>query len=212
MPRFLAVAAALVATLTASIYGLGESLFLEDRLERADLCHVLAGPHYRIHYGVDLHRRGFCERLVFIGAYGRSNGLTYADRRRQLAIRRGVPAEAILTDDTRVYSTYAEIERLGAVIDDIAFDRKPIVMLISDPYHMRRTRMVFSWLAGDQATPLMAPVSFERSDFERTWWLDAWSIRMVISEGIKMAYYATRYLLSATFLDSWLKRLEKVNG
>lgn len=203
------IASAIVAA--GAFVLLGETLFVKDKLAKADICLVLGGPEYRSLYAIDLYKNGLCGTLLFIGGQVGRGDHAISERRRTLALEQGIPEDAIAVDTTDVYSTFGEIGRLRTFIDGHAAEETPTVMLISDPYHMRRTRMVYRWIVGDKARSQMAPVPFERTPMPREWWTDIMSIKRIMREFVKITYYQIRYLFSSTILDKWISQLELIN-
>jgi uncharacterized SAM-binding protein YcdF (DUF218 family) len=88
----------------------------------------------------------------------------------------------------------------------IAQSEGPIrsVIVVSDAYHMRRTRWTYRRLLGGEIRVQMAPVPFEASPYPRRWWADSASRSYVKDEYLKMAYYIARYQLSWGPLKDWL--------
>lgn len=130
-----------------------------------------------------------------------------ARRGRKLAIALGIPAQAIATDDGETESTYAEAARLQHFI---AANPAAIrsVIVVSDPYHMRRAQWTFKWVLGDKIDVQMAPVPFEQTPYDRHWWSDPESRKMVLLEYVKLAYYFFKYRLGWGPLSNWLTRFD----
>ncbi len=114
-----------------------------------------------------------------------------------------VPLQAIAFDDLSVTSTYMEAERLKEWIDR---SPRPIrsVIVVSDPFHMRRASWIYRWVLGDKIRVQMAPVPFERTPFQRAWWKDPGSRAYVRDEYKKLAYNLVRYRLSTGKFQAWL--------
>ena len=180
----------------------GYLLVVRDDLERADLCHVLSGNEERVVFGIALHERGLCAKLVFIGGHEVA-ARSYSFQRRAFAIDRGVPADDIVIDETEVFSTFEEITRLAAIIERSS---PPIstVMYVTDPYHTRRVRMVSRWILGDSVRVRTASVPFEDSLDDHPWWADRRSRQMVSKEYVKMIYYVLRYRVPFQPLNDWM--------
>jgi uncharacterized SAM-binding protein YcdF (DUF218 family) len=179
------------------LFTVGDFLVVRDDLAPADVIHVISGPNERVDYGIQLYQQGYARQLFFTGRGGQ------AQRARGRAVRRGVPPAAVVTDGSRVTSTYSEAVRLK---EFIAESPDPIhsVILVSDPFHMRRARWAYRQVLGGQVTLQMAPVPFEQSLYQRRWWSDSESREMVLSEYVKILYYYARYKLSWGPVREWL--------
>jgi vancomycin permeability regulator SanA len=91
----------------------------------------------RVDRAADLYRRGLVPRLILSGGASKA-GHTEASVMRDLAMARGVPADAIVLDE-RARSTIENfacslpiLERLGAVN----------VLLVTEPWHMTRAMLL----------------------------------------------------------------------
>lgn len=205
------VAVVLVLVLTmASLYifrrqillGIGNYLIVEDPLSPVDVIHVIAGDDYRTDYAIQLYRQGYAKYIFFTGGWCTFHGYYHGVHGRQLALEQGVPAEAVAYDDASVTSTFSETLLLKAWIER---SRLPIhsVMVVSDPFHMRRVRWTNRFILGKGIDIVMAPVPFEQTPFKRLWWTDESSRNYVRSEYIKSVYYFFRYRLSIKWLESF---------
>lgn len=184
----------------------GYFLVIQDDLGKADLCLAMGGGNHRAHYAVELYHDGLCTQLIFINGHPRYQ--SFAETRKAMAVAKDVPAEAVLTDQTRVYSTYAEVARLKEVVDADPALAPDTIMLISDPYHMRRTRMTFDWIFEGEVRAQMAPLPFDLTRQRRHWWTHPGTMRMVGREYIKLVYYWLRYRLPFKPLNDWLAQFE----
>jgi uncharacterized SAM-binding protein YcdF (DUF218 family) len=118
-----------------------------------------------------------------------------------------VPFDAIAMDDSSITSTYMEAERLK---EWIAHRPYPVqsVILVSDPFHMRRARWTYQKVLGAGIAIEMAPVPFDRTPYQRLWWKDQLSRQNVQEEYSKLLYYLFRYQLSWGFFRDWLVSLD----
>jgi hypothetical protein len=69
------------------------------------------------------------------------------------------------------------------------------VVVVSDPFHMRRARWAFRKVLNDRIELQMAPVPFELTPYQRTWRTDPESRSYVREEYEKFIYYIARYQL-----------------
>jgi len=185
----------------------GAYLVVEDRLRPVDVIHVIAGDDYRTEYAIQLYQQGYADYLFFTGGWCKTHGYYHGEWGRQLAVSRGIPEERVGFDDSAVVSTYQEAEGLKRWIDGA---ERPIrsVMVVSDPHHMRRARWTFRQVLGKEITLVMAPVPFGQAPYQRRWWTDGPSRKMVKDEYIKLVYSFVRYRLSRGALKDWLASLD----
>jgi len=184
------------------LLAIGDFLIIQDELRPADTIHVISGPDERPEYGIELYLQGYGQRLFFTGSGYQAEDAYW------LSLRRGVPESAVTADSSAVTSTYSEAVRLQAFI---AQSRAPIrsVILVSDPYHMRRALWTYQRVVGPGVTFQAAPLAFELSRYRREWWRHPTSLDMVSSEYLKMAYYRVTYALAWGTTKEWLMSLDK---
>lgn len=88
----------------------------------------------RIRHGVTLYRTGRVRKLVFTGGVGEGASHAESQVARTLAIRAGVPAQAILTE-TRSRTTQQNMAEAKRLMDR---HRLSTALIVSDPLHMKR--------------------------------------------------------------------------
>jgi len=188
--------------------GVGDFLVVQDKVEVADVIHVIAGPDEYTDYAARLFQQGYGKKILFTGGWRRTHKENHGDRGRDRAVANGVPSQAIVADDFPVTSTYSEVIRLKAFIER---SEEPIrsVVAVSDPYHMRRARWTYRHILGDKLELRMAPIPFELSPYSRRWWADMESRRMVKDEYLKILYYYARYKFAWGWLREWLASFDK---
>lgn len=186
---------------------IGDFLIVEDTLQPADVIHVIAGQDYRTDYSIQLYEQGYGKTLFFTGGWCTFHNYYHGKHAEEYSYARGVPLEAIAFDESTVTSTYMEAEKLK---EWIARSPTPIrsVIVVSDPFHMRRVQWTYRKVLGDKMDVQMAPVSFERTHFQRNWWKDQTSRIYVRDEYAKLGYYVLRYQLSWGKLQEWLISLD----
>lgn len=186
----------------------GDWLIVQDTLEPADIIHVISGHDYRSDYAIELYQKGYGKVLFFTGGWCETIQGNHAERGKQLAIERGISAQAVATDGTQVISTYQEAERLKAFVDQSPTPYSSIIV-VSDPFHMRRARWTYRRIFGDQIKIQMTPIPFELTPFKHDWWNDDASKQYVISEYLKFGYYIIRYEYSGGLIKKWLVSLDR---
>jgi len=166
------------------LLGLGSFLIVRDNLRPADLIHPLGGGFDRLDYAVKLYKQGYGKRIFITGD---DDAIEY----RKYVISKDVPGRNLLPDESKATTTYEEALELKQFID-----RDPSiksVIVVSNPYQMRRARWIFEKVLGDQVDLQFTPVPFEMARYKKMWWADAKSRTSVISEYFKLPYYYVRY-------------------
>ena len=190
------------------LLAIGNFLIVQDDLRPADLIHVIGGPDYRTDYGIQLYREGYGSTLFFTGGWCPLIQGNHAQRGEAIAVRDGVPAQAIAIDGAEVHSTYEEIVRLKEYIEASPVPIRSI-LVVSDPYHMRRSCWAYRRVLGDTIQVRMAPIPFGLTPYERQWWKHRESAQYVEDEYVKMVYYVARYQLSRGRLQEWLATYDR---
>jgi uncharacterized SAM-binding protein YcdF (DUF218 family) len=182
---------------------IGDFLFIQDPLHPADVIHVIAGEDYRTDYAIQLYNQGFAKALFFTGGWCDIHFYNHGEHAQAKALAQGVPSNAIAFDDAKVLSTYMEAERLKEWIADNPYPVRSVIV-VSDPFHMRRVRWTYRWVLGDSIEVQMAPVPFEQTPYQGRWWTDQKSRQSVQEEYSKLIYYLFRYQFSRGFFRDWL--------
>jgi len=166
----------LVVTKDYWLRGLGNFLVLEDVVKPADAIVVLAGhDEERVKYAVQLYNQKYAKWIVMSGPQ--------ADKMKQEAVDAGIPEDKILLEQKTVH-TYQHPLFVKAVLQERGLTS---AIVVSSPYHMRRTAMLFNRAFDRSGIKVMfCPV--KESWFKpRHWWKTADSRRVVYSEYVKMA-------------------------
>jgi uncharacterized SAM-binding protein YcdF (DUF218 family) len=205
---FVLLGVTLFLTRERILLAVGEFLVVEDKLQPADVIHVIAGYYEnRTDYAILLHKQGYGRQIFFTGGWCPDLKEYHGQHSRKRALKQGIPLEAIAMDDSEVTSTYSEVVKLK---EFIAQSRVPIhsVIVVSDPYHMRRARWTYRLLLDGQIRIQMAPVPFDSTHYQRRWWTDERSRDYVENEYLKTVYYYARYQFAFGPIKGWLARFD----
>lgn len=202
------LSAILFLTKERILLSVGDFLLVQEKLQIGDIIHVIAGPDHRTDYGIHLYQLGYGRQIFFTGGWCTLYNEYHGQRGKKLALEQGIPLEAIAIDDSQVTSTYLEVVRLKEFIVE---NKVPIqsVIVISDPHHMRRSRWIYRKVLGSRINVQMAPVPFKLSPYERQWWKDGGSRKMIKDEYLKIVYYFGRYQLSWRPVREWLASFDR---
>jgi len=91
--------------------------------------------HARLDHALDLYRRGQVRLIVLTGGAGRGNTASDAAAGKQYLLGRGLPAEALLTEEHST-STWENLRDSAPLIQS---NQIGAVVLVSDPFHMLRS-------------------------------------------------------------------------
>jgi uncharacterized SAM-binding protein YcdF (DUF218 family) len=190
------------------LLAIGDFLVLQDPLHPADVIHVIAGEDYRTDYAIQLYKQGLGKTLFFTGGWCTIHHYHHGEHGQARSLAQGIPMNAIAFDDSSVTSTYTEAERLK---EWMAQSPTLIhsVIVVSDPFHMRRARWAYRRLLGKGVEVQMAPVPFEWTPYRRRWWTDQLSRQYVGEEYEKFVYYILRYQISRGKLRDWLASMDR---
>lgn len=114
--------AQVILVLGAAAYGTRPSPVLRERLRHA----------------LTLYKEGFAPRLLFTGGRRKATDLTEAEVARRWMVEAGVAEEDILMED-RSRSTQENLVNAAEVMRDQDLDS---VILVSDPLHLARARLI----------------------------------------------------------------------
>jgi len=179
---------------------IGKFLVVKDNLYPADAIHVIAGDDYRTEYAIQLYQQGFARKIFFTGGWCTQHGYYHGEHGLQIALAEGIPVEDIAYDDTAVLSTFDETILLKNYLDSNLPSAQSVIV-VSDPFHMRRARWTNQMVFGNQLKMIMQPVPFDQTPFKQQWWTDSPSRAYVRDEYTKMIYYLFRYKLGWNWLS-----------
>jgi uncharacterized SAM-binding protein YcdF (DUF218 family) len=186
---------------------IGDYLAVKSQLQKAEIVHVISGPDTRTDYGIELVKAGYAPKIFFTGGWCSEINGYHGERGRQLALTQGLPESAITINDSKVTSTYDEALLLKAHLDKSSEPVRSIIV-VSDPYHMRRVEWTYHRIFGKAIEIILAPVPFEKTQFKQKWWLHGESARNIGEEYLKLGYYILRYQLASGAFKDWLASLD----
>lgn len=183
---------------------IGDFLVVQDDLYPADVIHIIAGDDYRTEYAIQLYKQGYAKLLFFTGGWCTIHGYFHGEHGLEIALEAGIPREAVAYDDAQVLSTYDEALLLKKYLNENQPSYQS-VMVVSDPFHMRRSQWTYRHILGKGFNIIVAPVPFNQTPYKQQWWTDEPSQRYVMDEYKKLVYYFFRYQLNL----QWLAKYDK---
>jgi uncharacterized SAM-binding protein YcdF (DUF218 family) len=170
---------------------MGGFLIVADPLQRTDAMVVLSGDMGRMSETATLFKDNFARVLIltetdqpFTGSDAPETNSTQA--KRLLAQQEGIPSDAILVTRAESSSTLDEARAVLALLQEKGYTS---CIVVTDPYHSRRTRMIFNDVFdGSGIKVIVRPV---RDHWYRstTWWLSPEGWRATASEYLKYIAY-----------------------
>ena len=166
-------------------------LVRNDPPTKVDAIISLSGDPRRPIDAADLYLAGYAKQVI-LTAEARWSGFEALDQigvpfprmedvYRDVLLKRGVPASAILMVGKEVISTAAEVEAVKAALPPNA-----TVLIVTSPYHTRRTGLIFSDALGSERVHVVASA---HEPFPDRWWTEQEAARNVLLETAKIIYY-----------------------
>ena len=167
----------------------GGLLIVADPIKHSDALVVLSGAdQLRLGEAVRLYKENYAERIILTETDETYPGLdaSYSQVRRQELASQGIPLEAILVTKKSAQST---VDEARVVRDLMQANEWKSCIVITDPYHTFRTRLIFRReLSGTGLRVRVHPVSnhWYRSP---TWWTTAQGREVTLLEYTKIFSY-----------------------
>ena len=170
-----------------------------DSLLPCDAVVALAGGDgERLHAAIELYKRGLAPRFLITGpdtpllpVYTGGDSLTQAEVKRRIAVKRGIPAEAIVMK-LEATSTIDEAKSVLAACREQGWHS---VLVVTSPFHTRRSRATFHSVlkgSGVEARIWHLPLS-ESVDSPRRWWTREDDTMSILTETVKTLFYVYNY-------------------
>jgi len=180
------------ACAAAGLTYVAEWLSVADSPQKADAILVLGGGFTRPFEAADLYRKGHAGR-VYVSVPMREDQFRLLDQAgipfpreevvvREVLLKKGVPASAIEYFGKDSVSTAAEAKAAQTLFAAGA----PKLLIVTSPYHLRRTRMTFSDALPNADIRVIA-TSYD--PFPMAWWKDQSAARNVLLELAKITFY-----------------------
>ena len=169
--------------------GAGAFLIIADELQPANAIIIMGGGgEARMGEALELFRDKLSRIIVLTetGEYvGEYDYLQSFDIRIQL-MNNGVPAGSILITDQEVTST---LEEAQAVLQLMKTQQMQSAIIVTDPYHTKRTSIIFNDIFADEDISLyFRPVTPSWYN-SRTWFLSRDGWKFTLLEYLKLAAY-----------------------
>ena len=167
---------------------LAEVLTVDQEVQPADVILVLGGgAGEREEWGADLYLAGFAPWVIASGETPHTPGekRTFAEISSRYLETLGVPEPAIMTLPETT-STYDEAVASLALLNELGASS---MIVISDPYHLRRTLWTFRKVYADEGIRLAFSATPHTWFSANRWWTRERDLMAVIQEYEKMLFY-----------------------
>lgn len=151
--------------------------------EKADAIVAVSGGSTTLRAGeaIKLYKNGWADKLIFSGAALDENSPSNASVMRQQALREGVPESAILVDETS-RTTHENAAQTAQILQNNQIQR---LIVVTSPYHQRRTSLEFEQIAGNTTIIINHPVQND-PDWPKHWWITPRGWWLAIGEMAKI--------------------------
>ena len=181
---------------------LAQNLIVEKPLERADAILMLSGSGVhveRTQKAVLVYKQGVAPKIILTDDGERAGwsrverrNPTFAEVARNSLIAAGVAPESIEILPGQVSGTIDEAEALRDKIEQTGWKS---VLIVTSPYHTRRSLWVFNKVLKNQdmRIGIVSPLPGEQSPLPSVWWLTRKGWYSVAGEYVKAVYYWFNY-------------------
>jgi len=166
-------------------------LIIDDGPDKADVIVCLGGGHgCRLQKTIELYKMGYAPKIVLTTSNkGNSEFRKFTgDLASRFLIYKGILPESII-QEFESDSTYSEAKNLK---DLMISDNFGSAIIISDAYHMRRTRFIFNKIFQGHNIDLLFVPAYGKW-VRKPWWGNEHSLVFVCNETIKLVYYWLKY-------------------
>lgn len=145
----------------------------------------------RLQIALKLYEEGYAKRILLTGlenVHGR-NDHHYRHWRSQFLLKRGVPPEALLFDHESANS----YEEANSISDVMRINRWHTSLVISDPPHIRRLKMVWGAACTRHGLECRLIATEPATWNPSRWWREQLWAKFVGMELLKLTYYTVVY-------------------
>lgn len=181
--NFFLIFGLVVSIIAGAVFGASFYLAPQDTPASADAIIVVSGgqTQTRAKRGIELYKQGLAPKIAFSGA-ALDDGPSNAREMANLARRSGVPERDIIVDES-ARTTYQNAVNTKQLLGPTTQK----ILLVTSPYHQRRTLLTFREVFGSGTEFINAP-SFDNEWSRRTWWASPFGVFITGSELVKIGY------------------------
>ena len=174
-------------------------LTVEDRWETADAAVALSGGDgERLHASIGLYKQHQARAILLVGpdqpllkVYTGGDSLTQAEAKRRIILSKKIPSDSVIVA-TGAYSTWDEAHLTLRAARARGWSS---IVIVTDPFHTRRARATFRHVFRNEPVEILAyHLPPGRTTYSPVkWWARERDFMAVVTESIKLPYYAWRH-------------------
>ena len=167
----------------------GALLVVADPIQPADAAVALSGgDNTRIDEAVYLYQKKYMEYIILTETeipLPEKSG-EHSTLMRYITMEKGVPGQQVIITKQQAQSTYDEAKAVLQLMKQRSFDS---LIVITDPYHTFRTRLIFRDIFRDEGIRIAVHPVHDHWYKSSTWWLHREGWQVTIQEYIKLFGY-----------------------
>ncbi len=174
-----------ILLVVAGLIALGFYISPRDDLKESDVIVAVSGGDTvaRTQEAIKLYQEGWAPRLIFSGAALDPVSKSNAEAMRDIAVSAGVPPDVIIVEEFSD-NTRENAERSARLISAL---RNESIILVTSPYHQRRTYIEFKSQLGETVEVINHPAPDERWSRSQ-WWRSPFGWYVTATEAPKVLY------------------------
>ena len=172
-----------IFTFPLFLYAMENFLVVNEEPKPADVIIVLGGNSGEIVYhGVRLYQSGYANKILLTGGSPGCEKTTEAQIMKRQAVSSRVPEDDILLEE-QARTTY---ENAKYSLEIMRAKKFKSAILVTSPYHTRRTSMIFNRLFEDIELTICSVPNDSRNASE--WWQDSRRAEVIVYEYLKLVW------------------------
>jgi len=150
-----------------SLIAIGVYLSPKDDLQKSDVIVAVSGGETRSRAleAVSLYKAGYAPLIIFSGAAKDPLSPSNASVMKQIAVEEGIPPDVISVDESSL-TTKQNANEVANIIQALKLDS---IILVTSPYHQRRTYLEFKDRLGQKVQIINNP-AIDHAWGRRNWW------------------------------------------
>lgn len=170
----------------ATINAITKFIFLEDKLEKADLM-IVAGSRSTVvpEKAARIYKKGLVSKIIFTGGYNENINVYESEFMKKIAEEYGVSVKNTILEK-KSKNTKENATQSLKIVKKYKLNHSKII-LVGLAYHTRRLKMTFSKFFPDSEILVTSPKGTLVS--RRNWWKNSFGREKVLSELAKIGKY-----------------------
>ncbi|MDR0591178.1 MAG: YdcF family protein [Candidatus Nomurabacteria bacterium] len=157
-----------------------------DSCDKADAVVVVSGgdTNSRVSAAVQLYKNGLVGKVIVSGAAADKLGPSNAETMRHYALKSGVPSGDIIME-SEAMNTEQNATFSARIIESHGWKK---VVVVTSPYHQRRTGLEFKRALGENTQVLNHPAEVDGA-WSKLWWMTPLGWWLALSEVCKIIVF-----------------------